>query len=153
MRRNIFNLIVIFVVLFFVFLIGDYSNGEVRVVRDYELRVDDNIIYLKSAITDSEKLRGLMYVDDLSDDEGMIFVYDDEDYRIFWMKNTLIPLDLIFLDSDLGVVDVRENFMPCVGGVCERYRSLRKARYVVEVNGGLSKDLEIEIEDVLDINI
>ena len=74
----------------------------------------------------------------------MLFVYDEEIKSKFWMKNTLIPLDIIWLDSDLNVVHVA-NAVPCVTEECELYGpDLEKAQYVLEVNSGISKNIGLE---------
>ncbi len=68
----------------------------------------------------------------------MLFVFEQSARQSFWMKNTLIPLDLVFLDANYSVVDVKNNFSPCTRDPCEVYASKAPARYVVEVNAGQS---------------
>lgn len=84
--------------------------------------------------TVAEKQRGLMFREELCDSCGMLFVYD-LDYRMtFWMKNTLIPLDMIFINSELEIVDII-HAVPCEAEPCPYYRPKDNARYVLEVNG------------------
>lgn len=68
----------------------------------------------------------------------MIFVFDEEKPRAFWMKNTLIPLDMIFLDDELNVINIL-TATPCEREPCRLYRSSGPARYVLEINGGLAE--------------
>jgi hypothetical protein len=77
--------------------------------------------------------RGLMHRDHLAPDAGMLFVYPDEDVRSFWMKNTLIPLDMLFIGANLRVVGVVENATPLS---LEPRTVDAPARFVLEVNGG-----------------
>ena len=75
----------------------------------------------------------------------MLFVYQTVMYRNFWMKNTLIPLDILFLDAKGVVVDV-QTMHPQIGvadGALKVYPSARPARYALEMNAGLAEFLEI----------
>ncbi|MBI4018468.1 MAG: DUF192 domain-containing protein, partial [Candidatus Aenigmarchaeota archaeon] len=79
-----------------------------------------------------------------------IFIYGSDEPRSFWMKNTLIPLDLIFADSRGIVVDMKENFKPCEDFGCPRYVS-RPAKYVLEVNAGFAKKHGIRAGDTMKV--
>jgi uncharacterized membrane protein (UPF0127 family) len=83
------------------------------------------------ARTEAEHERGLMFRERLGDEEGMLFVFGAEDEHAFWMKNTLIPLDMIFVDGGRHVVGV-VNASP---GSLEP-RSAGRSRWVLEVRGG-----------------
>ncbi len=85
------------------------------------------------ARTDAERERGLMFVQDLPADDGMLFIFDDESRLAFWMKNTYIPLDMIFIRSDMTVAGVVANAKPLT---LETRGVNEPSRYVVEVNGG-----------------
>jgi uncharacterized protein len=77
--------------------------------------------------------RGLMYRQHLPIDEGMLFLMGEEDVHTFWMHNTLIPLDMIFIGKDLKVVGIVESAEPRT----DTPRSVGKPSfYVLEVNGG-----------------
>lgn len=79
--------------------------------------------------------RGLMYRQHLPLDEGMLFLMGEEDVQSFWMRNTLIPLDMIFIDKGFKVVGIVENAEPRT----ETSRTVNKpSSYVLEVNGGWS---------------
>jgi uncharacterized membrane protein (UPF0127 family) len=90
------------------------------------------------AVKEHERQRGLMYRDRLGDDEGMLFLFEEMGPLSFWMKNTWIPLDMLFIDDDLTVVGIVENAEPMTttprspGG---------NSRFVLEVKGGLSSQL------------
>ncbi len=100
---------------------------------------------------DASRARGLMFVDDLPEDEGMLFIFRREAPRAFWMKNTRIPLDIIYLDSTWTVVDVIEDAKPCRRPRCPSYPSRRPAQYVLELNGGMSERLGLEVGDTISV--
>jgi len=90
-------------------------------------------VEVEIANTPASTQRGLMWRRELAAGQGMLFIFDEEQYHSFWMKNTLIPLDLIFIGADLKVAGVVENAQPrTLTG-----RSVgRPSRYVLEVPGG-----------------
>jgi uncharacterized protein len=109
-------------------------------------KTGDVNILAKIADDDNERARGLMFQDALGKNEGMLFVFDDEKTRHFWMKNTPIPLDMIFIGKDLKVIDI-QSAEPCIAEPCSTYTSSRPAMYVIEVNKGFSKSNGINIGD------
>jgi uncharacterized protein len=93
-------------------------------------------VRVEIARTDPERARGLMNRASLAEDAGMLFLFDESEEHGFWMKNTLIPLDMIFIDEEGRVVGIVERAEPR----SERSRTVgRPSRYVLEVNGGWSK--------------
>ena len=105
-------------------------------------------VFVEVADDQDETMRGLMFRKDLSWNAGMLFVFYDEEPRTFWMKNTLIPLDMIFVDSNLKIVDIKENVPPCAeGDECPLYPSRERAQYVLEVNAGFVQENGIKIGD------
>ena len=87
------------------------------------------------AANDAQRQKGLMFRKHLGDDEGMVFLFPSERYNSFWMHNTLIPLDMIFIDSDWTVVGIVENAKPLTD---DPRRVDRMSRYVLEVNAGFA---------------
>lgn len=108
---------------------------------------DDASFCVEFADDSKERTVGLMYVQELAEDHGMFFIFPRETPLSFWMKNTLIPLDIIFLDEGMRVVDIRHDFEPCVEEPCEGYTSKSPAKYVLEINGGLARKYGIEEGD------
>jgi len=109
-------------------------------LEDSELRqvtVGDRELLL--AIADSPGLRtiGLMGVEDLGDLDGMLFYWRHEAHSGFWMKDTLIPLDIVWFDVD-GAMVGRASMMPCVTETCPRYEPDGDVdyRYAIEANPG-----------------
>ncbi len=105
------------------------------------------------ADTAAKRTLGLMNRENLPEDQGMLFIFEDESEKSFWMKNTLIPLDMIFVDSNLKIVKIQKNAQPCKTITCTTYPSERPAKYVVEIGGGLSEKLGIEEGQTIKINL
>lgn len=80
--------------------------------------------------------KGLMFRESLPEGAGMLFVFPDEKERAFWMKNTSMPLDMLFISADKRVVSIRKNAVPYTTFVCPSYVSGERAMYVLEVNAG-----------------
>jgi uncharacterized membrane protein (UPF0127 family) len=87
-----------------------------------------------------ERARGLMFVQSMPTSNGMLFVYDVARPVAFWMKNTLIPLDILFADDTGTVIRVHENAIP---GDLTGLPSGGPAQYVLEINGGLARQMGI----------
>lgn len=92
------------------------------------------------ATTDAHRERGLMYRNHLEPDSGMLFVFERDAPLAFWMKNTFIPLDMIFIGSDRRIVGIVENATPQTE-TPRRVDGL--SRYVLEIAGGSSSRLGV----------
>jgi uncharacterized membrane protein (UPF0127 family) len=103
------------------------------------------------AADDAARTRGLMFRDNMAADHGMLFVFDDEQPRAFWMKNTYIPLDMLFFDKDYRLVSVQQRVPPCRRDPCSSYASTGPARYVLELNSGLAEKLGVKAGDRLTV--
>lgn len=90
----------------------------------------------------NEHVRGLMNRRELPAGNGMLFKYDEPMVLNFWMKNTTIPLDIIFFD-ELGYFVSSAGMVPCQADPCVRYSSQEKAQYALEVNAGFIAENEI----------
>jgi uncharacterized membrane protein (UPF0127 family) len=98
----------------------------------------DKKFIVEVARTPSKQQQGLMYRTQLAADRGMLFVYDRNQDLRFWMKNTLIPLDMIFVGEDGIIVNIVRNAQPCTADPCQIYASSKPARFVVELQGGVA---------------
>jgi uncharacterized protein len=105
--------------------------------------------YVEIADDDASRNRGLMFREELADNRGMFFIFRREEPRSFWMRNTRIPLDIIYLDSELRVVSISANTPPCRTRQCPSYPSRGPAMYVLEVNAGQAAALGLERGDVI----
>lgn len=128
-------------ILIIILLVVNGCNNENYIIidnGDEEIKVNVEI-----ADDDSERSRGLMFRENLEENSGMLFVFEDEDYYGFWMKNTLIPLDMIFISNDLEIVDIKYA-VPC-DDECINYTPKEKAKYVLEVNGNFTIENNISV--------
>lgn len=105
-------------------------------------------VKVELAITPEEQRRGLMYRQHLAPDSGMLFVFPETAIQSFWMKNTPLPLDMIFIDEDREIVGIVENTVPF--STTSRMVP-RPSRYVLEVNGGFSKQHGIDTGQRVDL--
>ncbi len=109
---------------------------------------DNDSITLDVEIADTfeEQKAGLMNRESLSDSSGMLFVFDEAESRSFWMKNTLIPLDMVFFNQNKEYVSVVRDAQPCPPEerVCPSYKSEGEAMYVLETNPGVVEDHILE---------
>jgi uncharacterized membrane protein (UPF0127 family) len=110
-----------------------------------EARVQESIFQLEVASTSSERASGLMGRVSLPEDAAMLFVYEGEEHLNFWMKNTLIPLDILFLNTQGVVVDVQtmQTQIEVTDGDLKLYRSASPARFALEMNAGLAEILGV----------
>jgi uncharacterized protein len=88
------------------------------------------------ADTPETRARGLMFRQSLGEVEGVLFVFEEDDRHAFWMQNTLLPLDIAWLDVSGQVVTIRADVQPCRLPPCPRFRPTVPARYVLETVAG-----------------
>lgn len=113
--------------------------------REYEVKKvsfvaekGDVVISADVADTEAKRILGLMNRTFLEENRGMLFVFEGEQIRNFWMKNTLLPLDMIFISANMEIVNIQKQAQPCKVFACDIYSSGKPAKYVVEVNGGFA---------------
>lgn len=108
------------------------KDGELQFIND-----SDSIIFnidIELATTEEEHARGLMYRKQMDENKGMLFLFQDEDWRSFWMRNTLIPLDIIYVNAKREVVSICKNAKTLDE---TSLPSEAPAMYVIEINAGL----------------
>ena len=94
---------------------------------------------------DAERARGLMFRDAMADDHGMLFIHDRQEPQAYWMKNTKIPLDILYFDDARKLVSQQREVPPCsLGDACPAYPSDAPARYVLELNAGEAARLKLK---------
>lgn len=92
-----------------------------------------------------EREHGLMNRTSLGDDKGMLFVYPDQAPRRVWMKNTLLPLDVLFLAGDGRIVAMLNNLKPCTSDPCPIFDSEVAAMFMLELNAGFIENNNLKI--------
>ena len=105
------------------------------------------------AKTTAEQEKGLMNRTELDQNKGMLFIFNTVGVYPFWMKNTLIPLDMIWLDSNNKIVFIAPNVQPCKTLICPNINPLVSAKYVLEINAGSSQKIGIKIGDSADLRL
>lgn len=122
------------------------SSGPVVTLRDRQFSVE-------IADSDAERERGLMFRDHLAPDAGMLFLFDEEQHRSFWMKNCRIALDILYFDAGWKLVGQALSVPPCQqSSQCPSYGSGAPARYVLELNGGTAAALGVQLGDQLTVS-
>ena len=124
--------------------------GNVKFEKDGELTfltsgsIQISTIEIEIAKTRLETTQGLMYRNELKPDQGMLFIFPYERPQSFWMKNTQIPLDIIFVNANMSIVTIREDAIPFDES---SYASTEPAKFVVEVNAGYAHEHGIKVGD------
>ncbi len=104
---------------------------------------------LELARTPEELQQGLMFRESLPERTGMLFLFTDSGVHQFWMKSTMIPLDMIWLDANGKVLFVSAETPPCKADPCPNYGPDKPAARVLEIAGGMAKKEKIEVGSVL----
>jgi uncharacterized protein len=110
---------------------------------------DGFVVHVEIVADDELRAQGLMYRDQLRPGSGMLFMFPEEGEYPFWMKNTRIPLDMIWIDTNRRVAHVKFDVPPCRVDDCPSYPPNAKARYVLEVAGGVAREHGIKAGDSL----
>jgi len=155
--RNIVLLIVLIssiVIVYFIFLKKPSEpqfkkEGEVTFISKFNKQVIRKI-EVEVANTYSERMQGMMYRTHMDNDRGMLFIFEEPEHKSFWMKNTILPLDIMFIDS-AGVIDTiyrkttpySEKSLP----------SRKRVQFVVEVNGGWSDKNGVKESDLIEFKV
>ena len=124
------------------FLVSFYTFSNEKIdVSIYNKNITFNVEVVK---TIEERRIGLMYRKKLLNNEGMLFIFPREKIIKLWMKNTYIPLDVIFISENKVIVDIKKNMEKLSETIV---KSKVKSRYALEFNAGLINKLDIEIGD------
>jgi uncharacterized membrane protein (UPF0127 family) len=134
----------------FLFLFFSWGNEEViysqqREEALFQLTIKGKDIRVEVVRTEGEKARGLMFRDKLGADEGMLFVYEKEEFLTFWMKNTPLPLSIAFIDPNGKIVDIQDMDPFSL----RTHTSAQPARYALEMNRNWFQKNGIKVGDVV----
>ena len=138
-----------------------YFNGRAKVVSAPSVKqstissvcMEGSCFQVELAETEAQRDQGLMNRKELAEDRGMLFIFDNNGLYPFWMKDTLIPLDMIWIDGNNKVVFITQNVQPCKSLICPSVFPTALARYVLEVNAGISKKIGLKIGDEVKISL
>ena len=119
-----------------IFLVSKKNNKKIK----FNVEIAD---------TGFKKNVGLQCKIKMKSNEGMLFIWKKEDFRSFWMKNTSIPLDIIFLNKAYEIIDISFNAKPFS---LKSILSKKKAKYVLELNKGVFDLFNLDLKDKIIIN-
>jgi uncharacterized protein len=118
--------------------------------RDHWVELEGHRFQVEIADNDLERARGLMFRESMDEDRGMLFIHDAQQPLAYWMKNTKIPLDILYFDSKRQLVSQQRDVPPCsLGNRCPPYPSRDAAIYVLELNAGLAAKVGLKDGAVL----
>lgn len=135
-------IIVLFIILYFKKSPTKYTT----------VKIEDTEIRAEIADTFTERAKGLMFRKTLSEEEGMLFVFNNEDYHGFWMMNMSFPIDIIWINEEKEVVDIVKNVPSCRFS-CTSYKPKGKAMYVLEVSANFTERHDIGIGTILEFEL
>jgi uncharacterized membrane protein (UPF0127 family) len=104
------------------------------------------------ADTEPARERGLMFRESMPADHGMLFLFDDDTVRTFWMKNCRMPLDILYFDDKYKLVSMQERVPACRSEPCPVYPSEGAAKFVLELNAGTADKIGVKPGDALKIS-
>lgn len=113
--------------------------------------INNQKIDVEVADSPGERETGLMYKYSLKENHGMLFIFEEEGLHNIWMKNTYIPLDIIWIDKDWIIVSIVENALPCKAEPCPVYSSAKKSSYILELGASSIEKLNIITGDTITV--
>lgn len=137
---------ILLIVLFFLNT-SCFAKTEDNGFKRGQIKIGSKTITIEIADTPDLSAKGLMFRKSMPEDQGMLFVFVDEDIRAFWMKNTLIPLSIAYIDKDRKIVDIQDMAPAANHPNPPSYPSKKPAKYALEMNQGWFKKNKITIGD------
>ena len=110
---------------------------------------DGLLIRVELAADDETRAQGLMYRESVAPERGMLFLFPETAPHAFWMKNTLVPLDMIWLDEGRRIVHITRDAAPCRADPCPSYPSEAPSRFVLELAAGQAAAHKLRVGDLL----
>jgi len=136
MKKKLVFIVFLLAILFIIILFCSKNQNQVC--------FEDNCFIVELAVTPREQARGLMFKESLDLDKGMLFIFENGEESAFWMENTLIALDIIWINENKELVFISKNAQPCTSVPCSVINPSVKARYVLELNGGTADKIGLE---------
>ncbi len=143
LKKSIYLSLILILLIFFLPKLKASIRPGISLEKPY-VKIKNNIIKVEIADDFEEQIKGLSNRDNLDDDSGMLFVFQDKQIRRFWMKNMRFPLDIIWID-DNKIVKIDKNLPPEGENPQNIYSSEIPVNYVLEVNGGYCDKHNIKV--------
>jgi len=135
----------------FIFLFFAAEKKEKKFVKVFF--PDGFSVTAELAVTAEERQTGLMFREKINPDQGMLFIFEHENYHSFWMKNMKIPIDILWLDSEKRIVHLECQVPPCKKEPCPSYSPGFPARFTLELKAGSVEDHKLKLSDRLEFVI
>lgn len=144
---------IIFIILVFMFSVLN-SNQTPKEFKQVCFKHGSVCFNVDVAQTPIDRQTGLMFKEKLENSSGMLFIFEESGEYGFWMKNTLIPLDIIWINENKTIVYINENTLPCLdSNNCEVYSPDKEALYVLEINSGKVNELNLSVDSRVEFKI
>jgi len=137
-------IIIIFGVIFLSVIKEEVAPGPVKYIP---VCFGDKCFNTEIASSFLARMKGLMNRKSLADGNAILFVFSSEDKYAFWMKNTLIPLDIIWIGENKEIVYIAKNVQPCKSVVCPSISPDKPGKYALEINSGKSDEIGLKTGD------
>jgi len=144
-----FDLIIIVVGIVIILIFLYFRRTPTKYIN---VKVGKTTIKAEIANTTLKRIRGLMFRKNLPEDQGMLFVFNQDGFHGIWMMNMSFPIDIVWVNEEKKVVDVVRDVQPCKL-LCPSYRPKEKARYVLEVNANFTEKHGVKIGSELDFKL
>ena len=133
----IFALLMLFIVVFNLVSVSVPQLTEQGSTSSYkQVALKGTTLLVEVADTNQKRALGLMYRENLAKNSGMLFIFKDEGIHSFWMKNTLLPLDILWISKQGKIVHIEENVPTCDSLICPSYTPDEDSLYALELNAG-----------------
>jgi len=150
--QNIYKNIVIFIILLIIACSEGNTQKEIAFKKDAEIKIftnDKEILFdVELASEPLKRMQGLMFRYKMEPNQGMFFTFEVIEPQSFWMKNTYLSLDMIFIDENFKIVQIHENAFPLRE---DHILSDFPAKYVLEILGGVSKKSGVEVGNIVQL--
>ena len=117
-----------------------FASADSVEFKTWQVKVGAHPLKVELAASEPQRTQGLMFRKQLGHEDGMLFVFDDVGYHSMWMKNTLIPLDMIWMDSQHRIVHIAHDVQPCKADPCPNYPPNAQASSVLELAAGVAAE-------------
>jgi uncharacterized protein len=115
-----------------------------------QVTLKDKTFNIEVVSSSLDRSKGLMFRTSLEEDKGMLFIFPSSSRHSFWMKNTYIPLDIIWINEALEIVHINKDTQPCKD-TCNSITPDNAAKYVLEINSGLVEKYNFKLGDKVEI--
>lgn len=127
-----------------ILLLGLSASG-CGAASDHWVELNGKRFVVEIADDGQERARGLMFREEMAADHGMLFIHEEQMPLAYWMKNTKLPLDILYFDDTRKLVSQQRDVPPCsLGDRCPPYPSDAPARYVLELNAGQASTMDLK---------